>query len=587
MVDVINQVKSLSNQYNKDNNYTSGLDIQNFTIEPNYKYVKFSPADEEQEVILKSDSTLVMVDYPLNYQDADHYYIATGNEIPEEGSINPYYTSVPLNKNLPAAVPTQELDLMWLPDEDTYFEGVQDLTTPTQEGKIANKFDFINHIYSLAYQLSGNGNLLPPDQYQTDENDVTTKLFGISFRSRWTPRGNITIWDENIGNTIYTESIIVGYTYVPCNGNNDLSFNDPIQYESEGNGSVPVSGSSSPSGMEVEVDEDDRQRGCRVPIYGTQVTGQETGSYVPLVGAQVLIRDTFTLGNEITDQNGNFTFSRKRPAVRYLIQWERHNYSIRDGGWQASLKGPKMRNKAWNKRIRGGREDAYHAHIHRGTHMYYYENLPTLSGPPRPSGFLFQMKIAAVEADNDSNHSPFRSLISGNLLSRIRVKAWDENTENVIGVSIHELAHAVHWKVDWQAYTNLVHDAYIPPFTANGERDDNRRLMESYATHIEITYMDEFYNRSGLPFYQYEGFNLQDQSIGVESHYTTLVYDLTENFNQNTFFALSPIDNVENFTLREVQEALKNATDLDDYRANLNALGKDNPADILQLFINW
>lgn len=31
----------------------------------------------------------------------------------------------------------------------------------------------------------------------------------------------------------------------------------------------------------------------------------------------------------------------------------------------------------------------------------------------------------------------------------------------------------------------------------------------------------------------------------------------------------------------------KNATDLDDYRANLNALNKDNPADILQLFNNW
>ncbi|AGC76559.1 hypothetical protein DDD_1432 [Nonlabens dokdonensis DSW-6] len=35
------------------------------------------------------------------------------------------------------------------------------------------------------------------------------------------------------------------------------------------------------------------------------------------------------------------------------------------------------------------------------------------------------------------------------------------------------------------------------------------------------------------------------------------------------------------------QVSNKNATSLDDYRANLNALGKDNPADILQLFNNW
>lgn len=39
--------------------------------------------------------------------------------------------------------------------------------------------------------------------------------------------------------------------------------------------------------------------------------------------------------------------------------------------------------------------------------------------------------------------------------------------------------------------------------------------------------------------------------------------------------------------MREVQEALKNATDLDDYRSNLNALNKDNPTDVLQLFNNW
>ncbi len=305
-----------------------------------------------------------------------------------------------------------------------------------------------------------------------------------------------------------------------------------------------------------------------------------------MVGAQILVRDTFTLGNAITDSAGNFTFDRKRPVVRYIIQWERHNYSIRDNGWQAELKGPKMRDRAWIKQIRD-REDAYHAHIHRGTHMYYYENLPTLSGPPWASGFLFQMKIAAVEANNDSNHVPFRSLISRNLLSRIRIKAWDENTENVIGVSIYELAHAVHWKVDWLAYTNLVHDAYIPPFTANGERDDNRRLMDSYATHIKITYMDEFYDRLGLPGYLYEVDNKQLQTISENIWCTTLLYDLTDDLNQGIFNTLLPFDNVENFTVREVQEALKNATDLDDYRANLVALNKDDPADILQLFNNW
>ena len=111
--------------------------------------------------------------------------------------------------------------------------------------------------------------------------------------------------------------------------------------------------------------------------------------------------------------------------------------------------------------------------------------------------------------------------------------------------------------------------------------------MESYATHIEITYMDEFYNRLGLPGYLYETDNKQQQLITANIWYTTLLFDLTDNQNQGRFNRVLPFDNAENFTVREVQEALKNATDLDDYRANLDALGKDNPADVLQLFNNW
>ncbi len=39
--------------------------------------------------------------------------------------------------------------------------------------------------------------------------------------------------------------------------------------------------------------------------------------------------------------------------------------------------------------------------------------------------------------------------------------------------------------------------------------------------------------------------------------------------------------------MREVQEASKNATDLDDYRSNLNALNKDNPTEVVLFFNNW
>lgn len=126
-------------------------------------------------------------------------------------------------------------------------------------------------------------------------------------------------------------------------------------------------------------------------------------------------------------------------------------------------------------------------------------------GPPEPAFAWFgQMKIAASDHGGASIHVLFRGILG---LSTIRIKKHDSTTEEQIGVTIHELAHAVYWKKDVGAYTNLVHDAYIPPFAAGGERDDNRRLMDSWGTHIEITYMDEFYNRLGEPNYLYENDN--------------------------------------------------------------------------------
>ncbi len=354
----------------------------------------------------------------------------------------------------------------------------------------------------------------------------------ISFKSKWTPSGTIKIWEENVGfTTNITERVIVGYRDINCP--ND-GYNEPIAYLVEDDGRR--SGESAPSaGVQMEED----LVSCRVPIYQTNIISstEATGGYTPLVGAQVLIRDTFTLSNEITDANGRFTFRQVRPSVRYLIQWERHNYSIRDGGWQASLKGPKLRERNWVVNIRGG-EDAYHANIHRGAHMYYYANLPGLTGPPLPFGPFGQMKIAAVETNEGaSSHAPIKSDLSLNLLSRIRVKAYGDATERVIGVMVHELAHATHTVIDEGSYDKLVREAYILPEFLTSKKDDNKRLMESYARHIEITYVNEFYHRLGSPQYIYRGDNYQNQPISPQIHYTTLLYDLKDNINQRNIDA--------------------------------------------------
>lgn len=583
MNQVLSDIKQISNQYNEDNNYETGLNIEGFTIQPNFKYIKFNPENEEQEALLRLDETLPLVDYPLSYQSADHYYMTTNTEPPAENEIPSYYTSVSLSRELPP-VPYEELQLMYLPDEDFYFEGLEDEETPTIEGKIANKFDLINHIYTVAFQQSENGNLLPPDVIEIDENNIQVKFLGISFRGKWTPSGHIEIWDENVTrNTTSTTRVIIGYETIPCSGN--TGFNEAISYELE-DGTPTGSGSSQPSGDELEI-KPDNSRVCRRPIYETR-TINGTSNYIPLVGAQVLVRDTFTLGNAITNSNGDFTHSRKRPAVRYVLQWERYHYSIRDGIWQAETGGPKMRERAWFKQIRGG-EEAYHANIHRGAHMMYYENFPNLSNPASYFELDAQMKIAAVEESDASSHVPFRRYV---LSSVIKIKTWGDPTSGVVGTTIHELGQSIHWALDRSSYNNIVWDAYIDPTLSGGlgpTANNNRRLLESWATHIELLYTREFYNRLGSTAPVYLGL-LQNQTINEDIHYTTGIFDLTDNINQRFIpvpnFNL-PDDPAEGYTPRQLQDALHGARSWNQYRDNIKSLNIDNPNDIDVLFANW
>ena len=581
MENVLNQIKQMSLQYNEDNDCNVGLNTNAFNIEPNYKYIKFNPANEEQEALLRADETLPLVDYPLSYQSADHYYIATNTEPPTESELPYYYTSVVLNKQLPA-VPYEELQLMYLPDEDLYFQNVENENIPTQEGKIASKLDLLNHLYTLAYQHSDNGNLLPPDVMEENENGLQAKFFGISFRGLWTPSGHIEIWDENIvRNTTSTVTEIVGYETVPCTGETD--FNETVHY-GDGDGYPSTSGSSNPMGGELEFI--DNTRICRKPIFETS-TINGTTSYTPLVGAQVLIRDTFTLGNAITNSNGDFTHRRKRPAVRYVLQWERYHYSIRDGIWQAETGGPKMRERAWFKQIRGG-EEAYHANIHRGAFTYYYENLPGLRFPATSLELQSQMKLAAVEESGSSSHVPFRRFVFSSV---IKIKRWNEPTSDIVGTTIHELAHSVHWAIDRTSYNNIVWDAYIDPTLSGGlgpTANNNRRLLESWAMHIELLYTAEFYNRLGVITPIYLGL-LQERTINEDIHYTTGIFDLTDDSNQRFVFSNFnlPNDPAEGYTPRQLQDALHGARSWNQYRNNIKSLNIDNPNDIDVLFANW
>ena len=67
-----NMRKSLSIIKEKNPNSTF-TDLQDFKIEASHVYIKFKPKTAEEEVILKSDSTMYLFDYRLDCEYKDEY----------------------------------------------------------------------------------------------------------------------------------------------------------------------------------------------------------------------------------------------------------------------------------------------------------------------------------------------------------------------------------------------------------------------------------------------------------------------------------------------------------------------------------
>lgn len=272
----------------------------------------------------------------------------------------------------------------------------------------------------------------------------------LIFGRRWTPSGRIRVWDENVGSTTtdvggeVCQTVFIGWDNEPCFNGDTIN--------------------------------------CPTPIYEEQCFQQtETsfGSYVPIAGAQILMRQFFTVAQGITDAQGNFTTGSVRGKAKYVAQWERHQYSILRGTvFQAEMKGPRTKTQSWYKDIRlSDQRDHYHAIIHAAAHWYFYSNRLGLRSPVGPSDHL---KIGARPVGGNSNHVPFRANLSNILpFGHIHIKEWGDPTDDVYGTTIHELAHAGHYELDTSAYHNIVQDGYTNPLASDAVRDNNRRLLET------------------------------------------------------------------------------------------------------------
>ena len=539
-----------------------------FEIEASHIYVKFTPENENDIAVLKTDSTLVLSDYPLDYEFPDSFF---ANRTVPAGHIPEYYSMVPVGQSIDYGIAYQELGELYLPEVDPFFNQFEDPPL-TRETVISNEEDMLHHLLYEAYDAVGRLPEIIEDGGTISTNDGTEGRFLI-FGRRWRPKGTLMIWDDFAGTTPAGDYCYYGQTGVDYSGcyDDDGTFLDCPEY-----------------------------------TYGEicePIDGEITGAFVPLKGAQVLMRQLgFTVDQGITDANGYYSTGQVRGRARYVIQWERYHYSIRDGLiLQAELRGPRLKEQDWNRNIQGG-EDEYHGMIHSAAHRYYYGNRMGTTSPPRNASFKKQMKIAAQEIDGTSFHAPEIGEIAGifyppayALVPQIFLRSYGEPSDEVYGTTIHELAHAAHRELDLLSYEEMVLQGWIlnggvdnPSATAHRRA---RRLLETWAATVEIAFTrDRYVNEFGQSNYQYEGNNFQNRTITGSPFYTSGGWDLIDNVNQRTIFGNSqlPIDNVSGYTLSQLEESLDGEQTWLQWKNSIRDDHNNSTENFLnQLFNNW
>ena len=147
-------------------------DVPEIDITPTHKYLRFLPKNEIEWGLLKSDTTIHLYDYPLNFEVKNigtYYHDAS---LPDS-TITWQYCVLPIDYVLPI-IHYEEIYDVFIPEENE--------TKKLKNGNDIN--DFYIKLEAESVKLTGN---LP---------DNTER---IEKASKWTPKGKIRVWDNHLG----------------------------------------------------------------------------------------------------------------------------------------------------------------------------------------------------------------------------------------------------------------------------------------------------------------------------------------------------------------------------------------------------
>lgn len=218
---VENMKKALA-ELKASNKLKSGT-VDEIDINTTHLYIRFIPKNEDELSLLKSDSTLNLYSYPLDYEIKEGGGWYHDPDVPLDQPTY-QYAAVEASKELTNEVEYEILEELFIPyedkDDDTQLKSVN-----------LDYFDLAT-LEDKALEITNNLN----------EEDSLSKSLK---RSKWRPSGRIMTWDDNFNNSIGVEGVKVrarrwftthtGYAdsdgYFSCNGRFRRSANYSINWE--------------------------------------------------------------------------------------------------------------------------------------------------------------------------------------------------------------------------------------------------------------------------------------------------------------------------------------------------------------------
>lgn len=399
--------------------------------------------------------------------------------------------------------------------------------------------NLVYYPYPLDYEITTSGTYYRHEEGQCDS--CVTAQFAAIKANQTLPSG--------IGSTLLANLYIPTQDeLLPAMFQGDLYEDFQEALTAEAFRLVGLNIETNPGGSQLKTTKKSKWR----PAGRIRVWDNVNNVFVGVEGVEVRARRWFETVRGLTNGSGDYSCDGEyKEDANYSIQWDRKHFSIRSGTYgQAVYDGPKQKGN-WNLDLNTGSQ-MFYARIFRAAYQYYYQDIDGLTRPPTNDNIIDpQLKIAVFNQNNSDINgvaSPWKRFLGLN--NFIKLYNPDRRIDNIHGTTIHELAHAAHWKI------------CSPKSNYNGSDDI---VAESWARGVQWWLTRKYYSGYS-PYYN--------------SVYTGVVEDMVD--------GIGGYDGVNNYTIVELEQAVKNKKTWSDWKNNIKTMYSNaTESNLDPLFDHW